>query len=82
MTTSDDDRLVTVCAECHLAACWQGIFMCQWAYMADTKEMPIGELRKLNLEHPDYWTPHAEVCGPGQDGTSCCGEQVRAGGCS
>ena len=50
-----DDDLITVCSACHRACCWQGIFFCDDAQQAGTVEMTVAELRKLDLEHPDYW---------------------------
>ena len=47
---------VTVCDRCLQASCWQGIFMCDEAREAGTTVMTIADLRKLNLEHPCYWT--------------------------
>ena len=41
---SDDDRLVTVCAEC-----------LHRSRDADVKQLPVSELRRLGREHPDYW---------------------------
>lgn len=45
---------VTVCDSCHMACCWQGIFMCSDAKGAGTTEMTVAELRALNREHPSY----------------------------
>lgn len=59
-----DDRLVTVCASCGCASCWQGKFYCQEARTADTKRVPVGELRELGLEHPSYWR---EACERGEE---------------
>jgi len=47
---------VTVCDRCLQASCWQGEFMCDEARYAGTTTKTVAELRKLNLEHPDYWT--------------------------
>jgi hypothetical protein len=47
---------VTVCSECKQASCWYGLFMCDKAQSAGIILLPIRELRKLNLEHPSYWT--------------------------
>lgn len=54
-TKNEDDRLVTVCAACKMACCWQGIFYCEEYKEADIEELPIRELKKLGREHPDYW---------------------------
>ena len=53
---NDDDRKVTVCAACKMATCWQGIFMCQESQHANVIDLPISELKKLDLEHPSYWS--------------------------
>lgn len=49
------ERLVTVCAECKHASCWQGNFYCAKAKGAGTIQLPISELRAMALEHPSYW---------------------------
>ena len=49
---------ITVCDKCLRACCWKGIFMCDDSRYAGTKEMPLSELKKLKLEHPDYWKPN------------------------
>lgn len=60
-TLSDDptplppDLLITVCADCDRASCWQGLFFCDNARMAGIHEMPVKELRRMRLEHSDYW---------------------------
>ena len=51
-------KTITVCDKCLRACCWQGIFFCEDAYSAGTVEKTRHELRKLNLEHPDYWRSH------------------------
>ena len=58
-------RLITVCDKCLTACCWHGIFMCDNAYGAGTVEKTARELRKLNLEHPSYYSAKevARVCG-------------------
>lgn len=64
MTAGDpDDRLVTVCAACLCASCWQAKFFCQEARNANVQRLPIRELRKLDREHADYWT---EACEAGE----------------
>ncbi len=50
-----NNNKVTVCDVCLTAGCWQGIFMCEKARSAGTIEKTIAELKKLALEHPDYW---------------------------
>ena len=55
MTAQDDDRLVTVCAVCLTAACWQGEFYCEAAKVANTTTRTVRELRALGREHEHYW---------------------------
>ena len=50
-----DDKMVTVCAVCHRACCWLGEFMCDESQNADLVNMHVSELRKLDLEHEEYW---------------------------
>lgn len=47
---------VTVCSACLRASCWQGIFYCEDARGAGTREMRAEELRQLGREHEDYFT--------------------------
>lgn len=54
-TRRPDERRVTVCDACQTATCWEGLFMCENARIAGTKELTVRELRQLNLEHPSYW---------------------------
>lgn len=61
MSALSDDTLVTVCDACLCASCWQHKFVCDSAFRAGTKKMRVGELRKLNREHPDYWKTDAEL---------------------
>jgi len=61
VSLTNDEKLITVCAECKMACCWQGIFMCDDAVSADVIKISIGELRKLGLhEHPSYWMTDEE----------------------
>lgn len=53
----DDDRLVTVCASCLTASCWNYEFVCQEYRTANIKRMTVRELRALDREHPDNWKP-------------------------
>lgn len=46
---------VTVCDKCFTAACWQGVFMCEESRDAGIVRMPVSYLKKLGLEHSDYW---------------------------
>lgn len=56
MTTElKDDHRVTVCDRCLQASCWQGVFMCDESREAGIVVKTVGELRKLNREHSDYW---------------------------
>lgn len=52
--------MVTVCASCLRASCWQGIFYCDEYKTADIVEKPVSELKKLAREHPSYWMVHVE----------------------
>jgi hypothetical protein len=52
----NDDSKVLVCDKCLRASCWYGEFFCDDAVGADLKIMTVGDLRKLNREHEDYWT--------------------------
>ena len=56
----NENRKVTVCAECFRACCWQGELMCENAKYADIVKKPISELKALKLEHPDYWGTDVE----------------------
>ena len=51
----DDDRRVTVCAECLQASCFQGEFYCDKARTAGVTRRSVRELRELALEHQSYW---------------------------
>ena len=50
-----EDRMVTVCDKCLRACCWNGIFYCDDYQHAGTVDKTVAELRKLDLEHSDYW---------------------------
>jgi hypothetical protein len=56
-TELPDTTLVTVCSACKRASCWLGLIMCHAAVRAGTVDLPVSELRRLNLEHPSYWIP-------------------------
>jgi hypothetical protein len=56
-----DDDLITVCAACLQASCWQGIFMCDQSRNANIGEKTRRELKALNLEHPSYWKTDKEL---------------------
>jgi epoxyqueuosine reductase QueG len=51
----NDQIKITVCDQCFMACCWQGIFMCENSKNAGTIEMTIAELKGLGFEHADYW---------------------------
>jgi hypothetical protein len=57
----NDYDLITVCAACLQASCWQGIFMCQQSQNANIVQKTRRELRLLNLEHPSYWKTDREL---------------------
>ena len=59
MSAENETRLVTVCSCCKRACCWQGEFYCDDYRGASTIDLPISELRALNLEHSDYWREQA-----------------------
>jgi hypothetical protein len=65
MPPDPNDRLVTVCAACLCASCWHGEFMCYEAIGANTVQRTVGELRKLNREHPSAYSVEKvrRVCG-------------------
>lgn len=48
------EKLVTVCANCLRASCWQGQFYCDDYKVAGTVDMPLAVLEKKKLEHSDY----------------------------
>lgn len=61
MATSDKktkrrERLITVCDACLRACCWHGIFMCDDSRDAGLVQKTASELRKLNREHPSYYS--------------------------
>ncbi len=47
--------MITVCAACLRASCWQGKFLCEDYLTAGTAEKTREELEALGLENPDYW---------------------------
>lgn len=51
----DEDESITVCDQCFMTTCWQGIFMCDKSRNAGTVERSRKELRVLNKEHESYW---------------------------
>lgn len=65
MTTKRRERLITVCDACLRASCWHMTFPCQDYQTAGTMKKTARELRKLDLEHPDYYSRKEveRVCG-------------------
>lgn len=57
----EDDRQVTVCAECLRACCWQGTDMCEISSDADITTRTVRELKALGLESSDYWKTDDEL---------------------
>ena len=55
MSTPNDAK-VLVCDKCLRACCWYGEFMCDDAVQAGLKILTVGDLRKLDREHEDYWS--------------------------
>jgi hypothetical protein len=58
-------RLITVCDACLKASCWHMVFPCGDYQTAGTTQKTARELRKLDLEHPDYYSRKEveRVCG-------------------
>lgn len=56
MVIDEDDRIVTVCADCLCASCWHGEFLCQTSRGADITKKTVRELRALDREHSDYYS--------------------------
>lgn len=54
-------RMITVCAACLQASCWQGIFYCDEYKTANVVQKTRAELEQLGLEHPSYWKTDAEL---------------------
>ena len=55
MNELPSDLMITVCAECLQASCWQYIFLCDKYKTANVIELPVKRLKELGREHPDYW---------------------------
>ena len=47
--------MITVCDKCLQASCWQGEFMCGESKTAGTVKKTVAQLKKLNLENPEWW---------------------------
>lgn len=58
----DSDK-ITVCASCLRACCWQGSFFCDNYREADIIDKTVKELKKLKLEHSDYWKEDLRIKG-------------------
>jgi hypothetical protein len=56
-----EDRLITVCAACLCASCWQASFYCQKYLTAGTEKKTVRELRGLGREAECYWLTDAEL---------------------
>lgn len=76
---AEEDRLVTVCDQCHMASCWRGIFMCNSAQSAGVVQMPVWHLRELGLEHSDYYAASDDYPEPAPK-CSLCGSELRGPG--
>ena len=53
------------CEGSRRASCWHGTFMCEGSHTAGTVKKTAAELRKLNVEHADYYSRREveRVCG-------------------
>ncbi len=51
----NDTELITVCASCLQASCWQYKFLCDDFRNAGLVQKTVAELRELGREHPSYW---------------------------
>lgn len=60
MALHNTDKVI-VCGKCLKAACWYAEFMCDEAQNADLKVLTVGDLRKLDLEHEDFWTDETMI---------------------
>jgi hypothetical protein len=49
------NEMITVCDNCLMASCWQGIYYCEEAERAGAIKKSRAELITLNLEHQDFW---------------------------
>lgn len=56
-----DDWTMTVCDACLCVSCWHGHLYCENAKTAGLKEITIGEARRLDREHPTYWTKDESI---------------------
>lgn len=49
--------MIAVCDACLCASCWLYEFCCDRYKEAGITRRSVAELRKLDLEHSDYWKP-------------------------
>jgi hypothetical protein len=49
------EKLITVCAACLRASCWQGVYYCDEASNSATVQLPRSKLIALRREHPSFW---------------------------
>ena len=49
------DWVITVCANCGRASCWQGAFYCDEAKTADIKQITVRTARAMGKENPTWW---------------------------
>lgn len=59
-----DDRmkdLITVCASCLCASCWQGVYLCENWQTAGTVQMTREELLKLDCEFEEFLKTDKEL---------------------
>lgn len=50
------EKTVTVCGVCETAACFHGVFMCDYAETAGLKYLTVRDLHdKPRGENPEYW---------------------------
>lgn len=75
MKTEQD--LITVCAECLQASCWQGVFMCDKSRFANIVQKTRAELREQKREHSDYWKTDEELASVGPFRFSGSNRKVR-----
>lgn len=59
----NNDKKIQVCNNCLMASCWQGLYMCDDSRCAGTEYKTKVQLKKLGLEHPDYWKTDEELAG-------------------
>lgn len=64
------DYWVTVCDKCLRASCWHGEFVCDESHVAGTAEKKASELKKLNREHPSWFSAKRLLEGCGE--VRCC----------